>query len=337
MTIRRLAPGALWVLLACAACTRKAPRTSDAPDEQRRATSAKGDDNKHGLTPEQAKQVLVEVGARTITVGDFAERLASQSPYLRARYNSPERRREFLDNMVRVELLAIEAERRGHNALLEVQRVRKQIMVQRMMEQLFDEQGIQLDDVTDAEIEAYYKEHGPEFNRPAQVRASHIVVKTEAEAQEVLKALQAKPKDMQRFRDLAKDKNIDPVTKARFGDLTFFYEDASLPDQSDVPPPVRAAAFALDETGDLHPGVIKTEQGFHILKLTGKRTKLERSLEDAKRLIRNRLWRLKRDEAIHKFVAGLREKADVRENLELLSDVTPKTNKEAAGEEMAPR
>src|SRR5688572_1316361 len=65
------------------------------------APEADKKDLKYGLTPEQASQVLVEVGSTKITLGEFAERLGSQSPYLRARYHSPERKREFLDNMVR--------------------------------------------------------------------------------------------------------------------------------------------------------------------------------------------------------------------------------------------
>ena len=56
---------------------------------------------KNGLTEAQANEVLAKVGDRTITVGEFADRLASQSPYLRARFESPERRKEFLDNLVR--------------------------------------------------------------------------------------------------------------------------------------------------------------------------------------------------------------------------------------------
>ncbi|MBW2509826.1 MAG: hypothetical protein JRE81_14440, partial [Deltaproteobacteria bacterium] len=60
---------------------------------------------KHALSEEQANAVLVRVADRTITVGELADRLASQSPYLQARFESPERRKELLDNLVRYELL----------------------------------------------------------------------------------------------------------------------------------------------------------------------------------------------------------------------------------------
>src|SRR5688572_25940826 len=69
------------------------------------APEAKGPALQHGLTEEQGKKVLAKVGDTEITVADFAERLSAQSPYLRSRYSSPERRREFLDSMVRFELL----------------------------------------------------------------------------------------------------------------------------------------------------------------------------------------------------------------------------------------
>ena len=125
----------------------------------------------HGLTKAQAAELLAKVGDREITVGEFAERLADQSPYLRARYNTPERRREFLDNLIRFELLAQEAERRGLDELPEVQRTRKQVMIQQMMRERFEDR-IQLSDVTDEEIRAYYEAHLDEFNKPEQVRAS---------------------------------------------------------------------------------------------------------------------------------------------------------------------
>ena len=43
----------------------------------------------NGLSPEDARKVLAKVDATTITLGEFADRINQQSPYLRARYNSP--------------------------------------------------------------------------------------------------------------------------------------------------------------------------------------------------------------------------------------------------------
>jgi parvulin-like peptidyl-prolyl isomerase len=274
------------------------------------------------LTAEQAGKVVAKIGDEVITLGQFADRLASQSPYLRARYNSPERRREFLDNMVRFELLAIEAKKRGHDEQPEVKRVREQMMVQQMMKELFDDKGVKLSDITDEEIKQYYAQNKQEFEKPEQRRASHILIKDKAKAESVLKQLREKPEDMQLFRDLARTHNVDPETKERFGDLRFFALQPEADEAERAPPKeLREAAFKLAKTGDLHPEPIQTADGFHILKLTGERAALSRSLEDARRLIQNRLWRKRREAAIEEFVGQLRQKANVKENLELLGQV----------------
>src|SRR5678815_2039538 len=49
----------------------------------------------HGLTDEQAHQAVATVGDTTITTGELADELSAQSPFLRARYGSRERRLEF--------------------------------------------------------------------------------------------------------------------------------------------------------------------------------------------------------------------------------------------------
>jgi len=289
-------------------------------------------DKKFGLTPEQSGQTLVKVGDTTITLGEFAERLGGQSPYLRARYNSPERRREFLDNMVRFELLSIEASKRGFDKTDDVARIRKQMMVQQMMQELFDKQGVKLSDIGDAEIKTYYDNNKAEFQKPAQVRASQIQLKDKATAEKVLKEVKAKPADMELFRKLAQQHNEDPATKESYGDLQFFSAEKDDTEGNEAPRPVavRKAAFSLEKVGDVYPEVVQSEAGFHILKLTGKRDAMNRTLDDARRLIQNRLWRQKREEAIGKFVSDLRTKANVKENLDLLAQVKVQPGAKAA-------
>jgi peptidyl-prolyl cis-trans isomerase C len=295
----------------------------------------------YGLTPEQSAQVLVKVGDTKITLGEFADRLGNQLPYLRARYHSPERRREFLENMVRFELLANEAEKRGYEKSDDVERVRKQVMVQQMMQDLFDKGGLKLSDVSDAEIKAYYDANAAEFDKPAQVRASHILFKDKAHAELALNALkQAQaPADMELFRKLAQTENTDPATKDSFGDLRFFSATPDKNGETDEPArpeAVRKAAFSLSKVGDLYPQVVQSEQGFHVIKLTGQRAAMKRSLEDARRMIQNKLWRNKREAAIEKFVSDLRAKANVQENPAALAKVRVSDGTGKVGDPAAP-
>lgn len=301
-----------------AACGEKKPEAAPAAP-----TAPPPVEKQNGLTPEQAAQALVKIGDKTITLGEFAQRLGGQSPYLRARYNSPERRREFLDNMVRFELLAMEASKRGFDKAEDVTRVRKQMMVQQMMQDLFDKDGLKLSDISEDEIKAYYESNKAEFEKPPQMRASHILVKDKALAAKLLKQAQAKPDDGELWRKLVDQHNEDPKTKANHGDLQFFsaVKDAGENDEVARPDAVRKAVFTLQKVGELYPEVVASELGFHVLKLTGKRDAMKRSLDDARRLIQNRLWRQKREQAIEKFVADLKTKANVKENPELLSKV----------------
>jgi peptidyl-prolyl cis-trans isomerase C len=301
--------------------------------KEEKAAEKKAPETKHGLTAEQAKQPLVVVGGTTITVGDFAEELADKSPYLRARYASPQRRRELLDEMVKRELLASEAARRGLDRTEEVQRTRKQVMIQQMMKTEFEEK-VKLGDITDQEIEAYYKNNPAEFNKPPQVRVSHILVKDEAKAKKTLKQVLDAKDDNALFRKLAQTVSEDAETKERAGDLQFF----SRPEQRvegdpAVPAPVAEAAFKLEKIGEVHPELVKSDQGFHIIKLMGKRKELSRTLDQARRPIQHKLWREKREAAVDGFVKGLREKAKVEENYGLLGQIVVEA---PAEEEPAP-
>jgi peptidyl-prolyl cis-trans isomerase C len=280
----------------------------------------KAGQTKHGLTPEQEKLPLIVIGDTTVTLGEFAAQIAEKSPYLRARYASPERRRELLDELVKFELLAKEASRRGLDKSEEVQRARKQVMVQQMMKAEFEEK-VKLSDVGDQEIEAYYQAHPEEFNKPAQVRASQIVVKDEAKAKRLIKQVQENT-DEARFRQLVTEQSEDPETKPRGGDLQFFSRPSErVPTDPIVPDAVAEAAFTLEKPGDVYPTPIKTPQGFHVVRLTSKRKALSRSLEHARRMIQNKLWRQRRDAAVDAFVQTLRERAKLEENLALLDQL----------------
>ena len=258
---------------------------------------------KHGLSEEQANAVLAKVGDRVITVGELADRLASQSPYLQARFESPERRKEFLDNLVRYELLVYEAKRRGYENDPEVVRARRNVMIQELIKQEVDE-PLETNPISDQEVEAAYRANPTEFDRPAQVRASHIFIKDRAKAAEVLK--KAKAGDRGGFAQLARENSQDEATKANGGDLNFFTADADEP-----PAAVRDAAFSMERTGSVYPELIAEGGGYHIVMLTGRRAELKRTYEQAKRAIRHKLTRERKEAAMAALAARLREAIEV--------------------------
>jgi len=269
---------------------------------------------------------IAKIDDVTITVGEFEERINKQSPYIRARYTSVERKKEFLDNLVRFETLAKEAARKGYDKDEEVVRTMKQVMIQKLMKDEFDNK-IKLEDIKDDECRKFYDDHKDEYNKPEEVRVSHILVDGEAKAKEVITKyndLMAKDKaqDAKHYRELVTQYSTDEAAnKQRGGDLSFFAANAT-----QYPPELVAAAFKLQNTGDIS-APIKTAKGWHVLKLTGKRKAINRSFDEVKRQIQNRLYRDKRQKAQEDFVAELKKKANVQvfeDKLQLVKiDTTP--------------
>lgn len=290
--------------VAAASCSKKAEDAQVAEEEW----------PQHGLTEAQANEVLVKVGDRTITVGEFADRLASQSPYLRARFESPERRKEFLDNLVRFELLVYEAKRRGYADKPEIVRARRNAMIQQLVKQEVDAplEGME---ITDEEVKAIYDANPDEFNRPAQVRASHIFIEDRAHARKLLAT--AKETDLAGFRKLAREQSEDEKTKRNGGDLQFFEAD----EEGSPPKAIRDAAFSLAKVGDIYPELVKEGDGYHIIMLTGKRAPLTRTYEQAKRAIRHKLSRERKDAAMEALTERLRKEIAVDIDYEALKEI----------------
>ena len=275
-----------------------------------------------GLTPEQAAKVVAKVGDRTITVGEITRQINRLSPYIRRRWAAPEKRKEFLENLINVELLSQEAEKQGLGKdNPEIQRTVNQTMIRMMMKNDLEKELVPAKIEEDV-LKAEYEKEKDKYQRPPQVRASQIVVKTKSEAEKLIAELKAKPTDNRLFREKARELSLDEVTKQRGGDLGYFSESGGRDGEPQIDEKVRKAAWQIEKTGDIADEPIETKDGFHIVKLTNKRPELNRPFESVKKMIEGRLIREKRREALEKFVADLKAKAKIEifeDNLAKLS------------------
>jgi peptidyl-prolyl cis-trans isomerase C len=317
--------------LACG-CQKKAESTSES--QPARSSAAGGGATAPPQSAEELKAPLAKIDDVTITLGEFQERINRQSPYIRARYTSLEQKKEFLDSLVRFEVLAKEAYRRGLDKDPEVVRTMKQVMIQKLMRDEFDSK-VTAENVPDAEMKAYYDANVAEYVKPEEVRASAIILKNKAQADRV--AIEAKGdagKTNKGFRDLVMKYSADEDTKLRGGDLRYF--DAST---KDIPANVVKGAFALINTGDVS-GVIDGGNGtFYVLKQTGRRKSLTKSFDDAKAAIRNKLFRENRIKAQKDFVDKLRasSKVDINEaNLNKVRIDTSMAGDDGHGKDLTP-
>ncbi|MGE0547277.1 MAG: peptidylprolyl isomerase [Kofleriaceae bacterium] len=258
---------------------------------------------------EELKAPLATIDNVTITLGELQERINRQSPYIRARYTSLEQKKDFLDGLIRFEILAKEAYKRGLDKDPEVVRTMKQVMIQKLMRDEFDAK-ITADTIPDADMKAYYDANLAEYVKPEEVRVSAIILKNKAQADRV--ALEARGdagKTNKGFRDLVMKYTADEESKLRGGDLRYF--DATT---KDLPADVVKAAFALVNTGDVSPAVAAGSGTWYVLKQTGRRKAQTKSFDDAKPAIRSKLFRDRRLQAQKDFIDKLRGAAKIEIN-----------------------
>ncbi len=299
-------PGILLTIALVAGCH----KNDDAPIATKTSNAPGAPNTPSQQSSEEMKTVLAKIDDVTITLAEFQERINRQSPYIRARYTSLEQKKEFLDSLVRFEVLAKEAYRRGLDKDPEVVRTMKQVMIQKLIRDEFDVKVTAEGAVSDSEMKAYYDANVGEYVKPEEVRVSAVIVKNKAQADRV--AIEARGdagKTNKGFRDLVMKYSADEETKLRGGDLR--YMDATT---KDVPANVVKAAFTLFNTGDVSTAVDAGNGTFYVLKQTGRRKSVTKTFDDAKPQIRNKLFRDKRLQAQKDFVDGLRAKSKIEIN-----------------------
>ena len=276
------------------------------PDNTAKSSSASSPAGLPAQNQTELNAVLAKVDDVTITLGDFQTQLNRQSPYIRARYTSLEQKKEFLDNLIKFEVLAKEAVHRGFDKDPEVVRTMKQVMIQKLMKDEF-ETKVTPDSISDDELKKYYDANSGDYLKPEEVRVSAIIVKSKGQADRV--AVDAKGdngRTNKGFRDLVTKYSVDEETKLRGGDLRYFAKDST-----ELPKAVVAAGFALPLVGDVS-GVVDGGNGtFYILKQTGRRKAMAKSFDDAKAAIRNKLYRDKRIAAQAAFLANLKSQSKI--------------------------
>jgi len=193
----------------------------------------------------------------------------------------------------------------AHKAEYRVGEQRKVRMLLLDRDQAFARTG-----VTPTEVQSYYNGNITQYQTPEQVRASHILLNTAGkdeaavrkQAEDILQQVKAGAD----FAELAKKYSEDEGSKPNGGDLDYFSRGRMVPE-------FEAAAFAL-EVGQVSD-IVKSQFGFHIIKVVDKKPAVTRSLDEVRPQIEEQLKRQRADQQIAtratELAAGITNTADL--------------------------
>jgi parvulin-like peptidyl-prolyl isomerase len=178
-------------------------------------------------------------------------------------------------------------------------------------------------DAGEPEAKKFYEENPQHFEQPEQVRASHILFRLAADAtpEQVTATLKkaeaavtrAKKED---FAKLAGELSEEQGAAQRGGDLGYF------PRKGAMVEPFAEAAFKLKKD-EVSTEPVRTEFGYHIIRVTDRKTGGKQAFDEAKPQILAYLTRERKRMVIDEMIAAMRSKAEVKLNIAAPAAVAP--------------
>jgi peptidyl-prolyl cis-trans isomerase C len=205
---------------------------------------------------EDAKDpVIAKIDGVEVTQSDLSLAIDNLDPQL-AQLPDDQKKLAALSTVIDAKLIAEKARAEKIEDTKEF-KDRLEFIVDRELHNAYFKKHV-VDTIADADIKKRYDAEIAKLPPVEEVRARHILVKTEDEAKAVIKEL-GEGKD---FAELAKTKSTDP-NKSDGGDLGYFKKGMMVPE-------FEKAAFEMKK-GDVSKTPIKTQFGFHVIKVEDKR------------------------------------------------------------------
>ena len=259
------------------------------------------------LSPAMAQDdtVVATINGEPVTEADIALAENDLDPQF-DKLPADQRRTAALSALIEIRLLAGESRKEGVADDADFKK-RIEFLTQRALHSAYVENNV-ASQVTDEAVRARYDKEIANTPPVNEIKASHILVKTEEEARAIIKALD----EGADFAELAKEKSTDGAA-ANGGDLGFFGPGRMVPE-------FEKAAFAL-EVGAYSKEPVQTQFGYHVIMVTDKRVQQPPAFEQVKDQVRSLLFR----ELYFEAVSKLREGAEIE-----ISDPALKEALEAA-------
>ncbi len=253
--------------------------------------------------------IVAEVGKYTLTAKQFEEQVKELPPQLQmALRQRPELKKQFLDRWVQVTLLALAARDSRLDRQPDIKRqledVANSILARAYLRKEIESKDV---NVTDKEVEQYYKVNKDKFRESESVKASHILIKVDKDGDKKAWEAAKKKAGMVRekalkggsFAELAKKYSDDPGSKNKGGELGYFTKGRMVPE-------FEKAAFSLKKGEISKP--VKTAFGYHIIKLEDIKPAHQKKLSEVMETVRSQLLKDKRRKIMNDVLKQLEKK-----------------------------
>ena len=158
--------------------------------------------------------------------------------------------------------------------------------------------------VSDGDAKKYFADHKDEFKSKDQVKARHILVKTEEEAKQLI----AKLDKGASFGELAAENSLDPSGKSAKGDLGWFAHGQMVK-------PFETVAFGLTK-GAYTKTPVQTQFGWHVILVEDKKAEQDLGYEETKEDIKNFIAQQQQKEKLDEILASAQKKIKVEDRSE---------------------
>lgn len=253
---------------------------------------------KDKLTEAELNAVVAKYDGKEIKVSEIYKDLEKIPAFIRPQVLGGEGLKDFLDQHFARVLSLLDAEKNFDSYSKAYPRVVADVERRTLVKLLF-EKVLSPVKVEDSEIKDYYNKNLANFAAPAQMRAHHILVKDEETAKKLMDELS---KDPTKFEEVAKNNSICP-SKAQGGDLGKFSEGQMVPEFE--------SACKTAEIGKI-AGPVKTQFGYHIIRVDSRTPAGTMKLEEVQEEIRNQLLPQKQKEVFDAYVETLRKDFNVK-------------------------
>ena len=246
------------------------------------------------LADDAKDPVIAKINGVEVTQSDLSLALDNLDPQL-ARLPDEQKKLAALSTVIDAKVIAGKARDEKIDETPDF-KTRLEFILDRELHNAYFKKHV-VDTITDDEVKARYDAEVAKLPPVEEVRARHILVKTEDEAKTVIKEL-SEGKD---FAELAKAKSTDP-NKSDGGDLGYFKKGMMVPE-------FEQAAFAMNK-GDVSKEPVKTQFGFHVIKVEDKRNAPPPEFDQVKDQVKQIVMRDKYMELLKATKAGAKIEID---------------------------